>query len=123
MMIKNTPIDLATSMSRFEKREKAIALLKGSGVYVRTWQEISTAAATVGVIVIGLVLWRKGIISIGEMNVLIWLVMFGNLYLLQLRSTRRHVQALTDLVILRETEAAEAESERTIKTATTTNLT
>ena len=64
MMINNNPIDLATKMSRYEKRLTAIRLLKGIGTYVRTWQEICWAIALIATIVDGLMLSLKAVISI-----------------------------------------------------------
>lgn len=114
-MINNNPIDLATKMSRYEKRLTAIRLLKGIGTYVRTWQEICWAIALIATIVVGLMLSLKAVISIEFFSMLLISVSIINVFVIQLRMHRRQIKALTDLVILREEEIDEAENEQALR--------
>lgn len=114
-MINNNPIDLATKMSRYEKRLTAIRLLKEIGTYVRTWQEICWAIALIATIVVGLMLSLKAVISIEFFSMLLISVSIINVFVIQLRMHRRQIKALTDLVILREEEIDEAENEQALQ--------
>lgn len=106
-MIENNPIDLANSMARYEKRAKAIALLKGTPSALM-WETFLTIACYIGVMGGGFFLSQKGIIPTGAFLLLVFVAALSNGLIAKLFETRRQVQALTELVLLRETEAEEA---------------